>query len=261
MNITVFFLVKKIIGMVLSPLTLFGLLFLCGFLFCRSKSRQNIGRFLIALAAFALLVLSYQPVADRLVGPLERKYPPLINRVGLPEIRWIVVLGGGHTSDPSLPVTGQIDETTLVRLTEGIRLQRLCPGSKLLLSGGAVYDLKTNAEIMAEVAETLGVKRNTIVLETISRDTADEAEAVGRIVGHDRFFLVTSAYHMARAMLLFENAGLRPISAPTGHLVKTGNGKRPPNFYFPRTDNLRKSEIALHEYLGILWVKTGKEYR
>ncbi|MBU2495170.1 MAG: hypothetical protein ABIK20_05845 [Candidatus Omnitrophota bacterium] len=73
MNITVFFLVKKIIGLVISPLTLFGLLFLCGFFFCRSKSRQNTGRSLIAFAAFALLALSCQPVADRLIGPLERK--------------------------------------------------------------------------------------------------------------------------------------------------------------------------------------------
>ena len=98
-----------------------------------------------------------------------------------------------------------------------------------------------------------------MVLEKISRDTADEAAAVRRMVGRDRFLLVTSAWHMARAMLIFEKAGLKPTPAPTGHLVKTGQGERSPGFYFPRTDNLRKSEIAVHEYLGILWAKAGRK--
>jgi len=85
-------------------------------------------------------------------------------------IKFIIVLGGGHVSDPKLPITSQITKNTLVRLVEGIRLYRKHTNSKLILSGGSVYGSVTNAEIMADVAKELGVVEKDIIDYTSSND-------------------------------------------------------------------------------------------
>ena len=80
--------------------------------------------------------------------------------------KWIVVLGGGHVSDPRLPANSQISAAALGRVVEGVRLHKAIPGSKLLLSGGAVFDPVPEAEVMARIAVLLGVKPQDIRLET-----------------------------------------------------------------------------------------------
>ena len=140
----------------------------------------------------------------------------------------------------------------MVRLVEGIRLFRKLPESKLLLSGSGAFDPVPEAEVMAEVAVSLGVDPRKLVLEPKSRDTKDQATMVQRIVGGDRFVLVTSAYHMPRAVSLFRNRGMRPIPAPAGHWVKQKRYLHP-GALFPSAAGIWKSERAIREYLGIAW--------
>ena len=67
----------------------------------------------------------------------------------------------------------------------------------------------------------------------------------------ERFFRVTSASHMRRAVRHFERAGLQPIPAPTG--FKTGGDRlNTPSYWLPSAGNLRKTERAVYETLG-LW--------
>ena len=121
-------------------------------------------------------------------------------------------------SDPRLPANSQISAAALERVVEGVRLYKTIPGSKLLLSGGRVFDPVPEAEVMAQIAELLGVKSQDISLESDSRDTADQAVIIGKRIGRERFILVTSAAHMPRSMALFKKRGLQPIPAPTDFL-------------------------------------------
>ena len=75
------------------------------------------------------------------------------------------MLGGGHVSDPRLPANSQISAAALGRVVEGVRLYKAIPGSKLLLSGGGVFDPVPEAEVMAQIAVLLGVKPQDIRLE------------------------------------------------------------------------------------------------
>jgi uncharacterized SAM-binding protein YcdF (DUF218 family) len=127
-------------------------------------------------------------------------------------------------------------------------------GSKLILSGGRGFDPVPNAKIMADVAIAIGLDKEDLVLESLSKDTEDEARLVQKIVGDDRFVLVTSAFHMPRSVALFKKLGMKPLPAPTGHQVKERQG-RSPAMVFPRADNLRKAEMAFHEYLGSVWAR------
>jgi uncharacterized SAM-binding protein YcdF (DUF218 family) len=169
-------------------------------------------------------------------------------------VKWVVVLGGGHISDPKLPATGQIGATTLARLVEGIRIYHQLPDGKLLLSGGAVYDPTSNAEIMAKVALVLGVPKEALILESDSKDTKDQARIIHQLLGDDEFILVTSASHMPRSIALFRKMGMKPVPAPADHLVRKYQ-EISPAVFFPRAAELKKMERAFHEYLGLVWAK------
>ena len=76
-----------------------------------------------------------------------------------------------------------------------------------------------------------------------------QSQAVSGVVGSSSFILVTSAYHMPRAMRLMQRAGLHPIAAPTGQRVGG-----PPRAWFgllPTSGGLESTERALHEYFGL----------
>lgn len=250
--------VKKFVAPLLFPVPLCLEVLLLGLFLLWFTQKHRTGKVLTACGVLMLALLSYVPVSNVLLAPLEHRFPPLFlsasssSRDLALSAQWVVVLGGGLVSDPELPTTSQLTEGSLVRLIEGIRLYRQIPGSKLLLSGGAVFDRVAEAEGMAEVAQALGVNRADMVLETESRDTADQARLVQTIVGHDRMILVTSASTMRRAIVLFEKRGVQLIPAPTGHLVKQHQGVNP-ELFFPSATGLRIAQTAAYEYLGLGW--------
>ena len=248
------FLLKKIVAPLFFPMTLIlGILILGLFLLLLTR-RQKTGKIFVLIGIIFLGMLSYNAISDKLLQPLEYQYPPLLNPENIQNVKWIVVLGGRHVSDPKLPITSKISEVSLVRLVEGIRIYRGIPESKLILSGGAPFERISNAKIMAEVAIAIGAKSQDLILEELSKDTEEEAQLIQQAVGRDRFVLVTSASHMPRSIALFNKLGMHPIPAPTDHLVKEGQGMSPSQFY-PRAENLYKAERAFYEYLGLAWAK------
>jgi uncharacterized SAM-binding protein YcdF (DUF218 family) len=254
------FIAKKIVSQFLDPIFL-GLVILVVGLFCLWATRkQRLGKIMVTLGTIFLLLLSLSFMSAILLTPLEGRYPALLH----PETiawqggadaaspKWIVVLGGGQVSDPRIPVTSQISEPGLGRLVEGVRLYKAIPGSKLLLSGGGVEDRMPEAKVMGRIAVLLGVKPQDIMLEQDSRDTADQAAIIAKMVGAQKIILVTSAVHMPRAVALFKKQGLQPIPAPADFLVKETQGFGPTK-YFPQAGPMRQVEAAWHEYLGLAW--------
>jgi uncharacterized SAM-binding protein YcdF (DUF218 family) len=254
------FLLKKIVSQFLYPYSLCLEILILGLFFLWATKRVRLGKTLVTVGTVLLLLLSTSFISSGLLTPLERRYPAIlhpekISWEGRPveaSPRWIVVLGGGHVSDPRLPPNGQISGAALSRVVEGVRLYKAIPGSKLLLSGGGVYDSVPEAEVMARIAVLLGAKPQDIVLEPDSRDTAEEAAIIARMIGREKFILVTSAAHMPRSMRLFEKRGLQPIPAPTHYLGLQPQGFTPGDF-FPGATYLGQVETALHEYLGLAW--------
>ena len=257
------FLFKKIVAPLFSPVTLILALFLIGLVLLWFTRKQKTGKSVMTFSVIMLALLGYGSFSDLLLVPLERQYPPLMVEsadggqsfsYSVHSVKWIVLLGGGHMADPRIPVTSQISNESLARLVECVRIHRLIAGSKIILSGGAVYDSLPEASTFAKVAAILNVNARDIVLDDVSRDTEEQAQNIRSIVGHDRFILVTSAYHMPRSMAIFNQAGLKPIPAPTNHLVKERQVMAPEIFY-PSSMGFLKAEHAMHEYLGLLWFR------
>jgi len=252
------FLFKKIVAPLFSPLSLCLEFLFVGLFLLWFTRKQRIGKMLVCVGIVLLILFSYPPLPDLFLRSLEYRYPPLVDVTRCSDIQWVVVLGGGHRSDSELPVTSQLSASSLSRLAEGVRIHRFLPESKLLLSGGTVFDPIPEARVMAGVAEMMGIKGNKIVPEERSKDTGDQARFIYEIVGDERLILVTSASHMPRSMALFQKMGMKPMPAPTDYWVRKGQGIDP-GVFFPSAASLRKAERALYEYLGLGWARlTGQ---
>ena len=248
------FLLKKITGLVLSPLTVCIVLLVSGLFLLLFTRRQKTGKFTVTLGVVFLLLMSYDALPDRALGTLERRYTPLKEIDSISDVKWIVVLGGGHITDPNLPADSRLSGESLSRVVEGVIIHKRLPESRMILSGGNIFDPVPESKSMAELAIILGIGKNDIIEEPAGIDTEDQAILIKKIVGKDKFILVTSAFHMPRSMALFQKQGMHPLPAPAGYRVKN-KGMIDPFMFFPDSGRIEKMEFAVHEYLGLLWAK------
>ena len=158
------FLIKKTITLIVMPLCAALALMWAGLILRKIHRLKRVSVLLAAAGTVALTVLSLQPVANEVIKPLEMCYPPLVEFDGLRHVKWVVVLGGGHASNPDRPANLQIGTSTLARLVEGLRVLSHLPESRLLLSGGAVFDP------VPEAAGGLASDGQTRILDKVAGD-------------------------------------------------------------------------------------------
>jgi uncharacterized SAM-binding protein YcdF (DUF218 family) len=165
-------------------------------------------------------------------------------------VDYILVLGSGHISDKTLPITSQISTTALTRLSEGIRHYNRLADVKLVVSGyGGRRDTNSHASMEKRAARALGVESDDIIMFETPKDTYEEAVAMKKVAANKPFILVTSASHMPRAIKIFKEQGLNPIAAPTDYQVRSERGW----LLMPSGEGLCNSDLAFHEYLGLAW--------
>lgn len=238
------FLAKKLISALVLPPT--GLLLLALFGLGLARRHPRTGRGIAAFAVLALLALSMPPVADALMRSLE-DHPP-ISAADLGRVQAIVVLGGGNY--PAAPEYGgdTVSSWTLERVRYGVHLQRRS-GLPLLVTGGAPFGGRPEGETMKEAAERdFGAKVKWV--EAGSADTAENALYSARMLKADnvrRIALVSQAWHLPRAVALFEAQGIEAVAAPTGFSTRSPSGFKQA---LPSINALAASTTALHEWLG-----------
>ena len=241
------FLLKKFISFFVEPFG-FGLaLFIIGifFVFIQKESRAKL--FLFS-SLFVFSLFSYPPFANFLVQNLENQYPKYDYKQ---KVKYIHVLGNGHTTDKTQPLSSQISDAGVKRVLEGVIIHKHTPHSKLIFTGFKGKTDTSTAEMNARLAIALGVHKKDIIISEYPTDTKEEAIFTKSIVGEKPFVLVTSATHMPRAMILFESLGMHPIAAPTSfYKYEITTYLRAPNIHAFST-----ATIAMHEYIGIVWAK------
>ncbi len=239
--------VAQIASALASPLAVAFLLGVAAFI-VSARGWLRTRTWVLTLAGLIAYLATIVPVGDRLLSPLENEYPPLGANEALPRVDYVVVLGSGYAPHGELPITAALDEDGLVRIVEGVRLVRRLGSARLVLTGGAPTGRARPAQGYVRLAREFGVPDASLVVLDTALDTAQEVRAIGAQVGSARFLLVTSAWHMPRAMLLMKGVGANAIPAPTGQL--TG---RPMhwNSWIPSAAGLGRSERALHEYMAL----------
>jgi uncharacterized SAM-binding protein YcdF (DUF218 family) len=221
----------------------------------RISGRRRIAAWLLVSAVVIVNLGAIGRVGNSLLGPLEHWYPPLED-ISLPSVAYIVVLGSGYSPHDGIPVTAELDADGLVRIAEGVRIARRLAAARLIVSGGAPPGLAPPSIGYARLARDLGVDEESLVVLNGSLDTGAEARSVAALIGAAPFILVTSAYHMPRAMRLMQRAGARPIPAPTGQLVDESANTRWSS-WLPTSAGLSKTDRALHEYFGLAALVAG----
>lgn len=248
------FLLKKVITVLVMPVTIISLLLLTAILLHRFKPKLSL--FSLVMATTLLLLATLPPVSNRVMTQLENEYPAYLNKA--PNIDYIVVLGCGHTSSPTLPVTSQLGVCSLERSVEALRIYNLHPNAKIITSGYAGNDSVTNAEKVKQALMLLGVPQQDILADGSSRDTEEEAKRIYPMVKDADVILITNASHMPRAMNYFKSQGLDPIPAPTGYWVKNSDKEKTWKYYLPHGGLLAQTTTAWYETLGqfVQWLKS-----
>ena len=244
-----FALKKFITPFIIPPGIIVVLLFLTGIWLCLRKTLR--GGLACMSLAIMLWLLATAPVAELLVRPLERGFS--IPRSPRGDV--IVLLGGGiHDRVPDLTGRGTPSGDTLARLVTAARAYRTLH-LPVLVSGGKVFAGKTpEAEVDKRFLTDLGVPAEMVITEGKSRDTRENAQNCQEILQRRGFrnpLLVTSAYHMQRAVAAFEKEGVKVTPLPAQFIVF------PEKTYMwadllPDAGALNTSASALREYIGIL---------
>lgn len=216
----------------------------------------------LAIITILFYFVSIQPVSDFLLRLLEDAYPPLTAGASLPwagtpdQPEAMVVLGGGSVQGSPEAGTGHdaLGPDAMKRAVYAFTLRDDFPGP-YLFSGGKVFDYGQEAEATTagRLFVSLGLSPERLILETESRNTWQNAQAVAKL-GYKRVILVTSAYHIPRSVFCFERNGLSVIPAPTDY--KIDRGRKYDFFSFmPTMDSLYRTSLALHEYIGLLYYR------
>jgi uncharacterized SAM-binding protein YcdF (DUF218 family) len=213
------------------------------------RRRRKLGRALIVTSLAGLWILSTPIIANALLDSLKPRPVILTGK----EADAIVILGGGRNRG-SLEYGGDtVNRFSLERVRYGAWLARRLH-KPVMVIGGAPEGGRSESDILR------GMLRNEYGLETswieeTSRNTRENARNSAEILGKAgirRIYLVTHAWHLKRAIPEFEAAGLQVVPAGTGNYLSKEHS---PLDFLPDALALEKSQLAMHEWIGLLWYR------
>lgn len=205
-----------------------------------------------ALVAAVIVVIAVLPVGDWLLQPLENRFP-MIHAPA--HVDGIVMLGGGidpvstlERGRPALTGAG-------ARLVTFADLAHRYPDAKLVFTGGSSLVFgheEREGDAFRRMLPAFGLDPKQVIIEDRSRTTAENAADTRRLV-HPApgqvWLLVTSAWHMPRAVGVFRQAGWPVVPYPTDYLTSADTWRLDTLDF---VDNLARVRIALKEWVGLV---------
>ncbi|HSU98570.1 MAG TPA: YdcF family protein [Roseiarcus sp.] len=249
-----FFFASKIFWMIASPVNLLLFGALIGVLMSYGRC-VRLGRGLALAAILVLIAAAALPLGMLLIAPLENRFP--LPPPDMPPPAGIIVLGGAIYDAISAARGETVFDEGGERLTEAVILAKRYPGARVVYTGGTASFVPgaTSSEALQarRFMAQMGIAPERVTIEDKSRTTDENARFTAAIVHPDpsqRWIVVTSAFHMPRAMGLFEKAGFHPIAYPVAFRT-SGRWAEDLKLKFEPTRNLRIFELAIHEWIGL----------
>ena len=241
------FILKKVLTPFILPPGIFILLLIISGIWFYTKKNRSAGVIQIVIGVL-MWILALGPVSGALYRGLEGEFT-LPKEIGGDVL---ILLGGGiNDQAPDLSGMGAPSPELLQRIVTAIRLYKRLNIPILATGASFTRSQITEASIIKRYLIDLGVPQDLIILEDRARDTFENAKFAKSIC--DRFgfrkpVLITSGYHMKRAVLSFERAGLKVIPFPAAF-------KSPKALPFVWRDILPNDYhgkyLALKEYIGL----------
>ncbi len=250
----------KIVSALIYPLGLFVVLNILA-LVSRLVRWANLSRVLVFVAWVGLILASNPRFSDALVAGLESKFPQ--QQIGsIQQHDAIIVLGGGLRIPlppaQSVQLSGGSD-----RYWHAAKLYQEGKAGLIILAGGNVFaqpDFKGEAFYAAQLLQDWGVPSPAIKIESESRNTEQNIGNISAWLseqGIASVLLVTSAYHMPRALKSF--AGLPLAVTPASADILVRESRRPHWLsWLPSAAALNMTTLALHEYYGMAFMALKK---
>jgi uncharacterized SAM-binding protein YcdF (DUF218 family) len=255
-----FTLLKYLAQFVMPPASMAVGLLLGGILSLAGLRR--LGLLIVVLAIAQTLVMAFPPVADALLEPLQDKARAAAADAPACCYDAIVVLGGGVT--PAVPpyLTDPDLADAADRVWYGARLYHRGVAGRIIVSGGSLSPLKagpatTEAEAMRRFLVDLGVPPEAVISEGNSVNTIENIRNVRAMVGEDRVALVTSAYHMPRALKIARQNDLNVGAFPTDWRLPPEARPSWEN-WVPSIAAMDWSSISLREHVALLLDRRGE---
>lgn len=247
------FLFKKMAAPFLLPPGLF-ILVLLGWGLWAVHRKNRLAAWLGLTTAALLWICAMGATADWMMGRLEAG-------LSIPEVREadvIIMLGGAaFDQSPDLSGSGAPGPGTMERMVTAARLQRRL-GVPIIVSGGRVHPTRASIAGLAQrFLIDLGIPAQQVMVEDQSRDTYENALFSKRLCEQHGFqhpLLVTSGYHLKRAIFCFDRVGL-PITPFPCALTTWPGSERHWYHLLPDADALAATAAALHEWLGLLYYR------
>jgi uncharacterized SAM-binding protein YcdF (DUF218 family) len=248
-----YFVLSKVLGFFALPSNLLVVLGLTGLALMLTRF-VRVGRYIAVSSLLLLAVAGWSPLGNLLLLPLEERFPAWDPARGAPD--GIIILGGAIDIQPSV-VHGvpELNEAA-ERMTAAIELARKYPAARIVWSGGEASLIlrgANEADFALALFESLGLPHERVLVENRSRNTIENAEFSKALVQPkpgERWLLVTSAYHMPRAVGTFRGVGFAVEPYPVDWRTRGVEGAAIP--FGNAADGLKRTDTALREWIGLL---------
>ncbi len=255
-----FFILSKTLGFFALPSNIVATIAALGIVLMFTRFRRA-GRVLATLGIALLLLAGLSPLGNILILPLEERFPPWDASRGAPA--GIVVLGGAISPDVSVAHGTPALTDAAERITAIAELARTFPAARIIFSGGnarLLYAEGNEAEFALQLFESFGIARERLAAEDKSHNTEENAvfsKALANPKPGERWLLVTSAYHMPRAIGIFRRAGFAVEAYPVDWRTRGRIDLVMP--FDTLSGGLRRTDTAVREWVGLLayWI-TGQ---
>ncbi len=248
-----FFELSKILGFLASPSNALIVLGLLG-LVLMATPLSRLGRRLAGWSLVLLAIAGFSPLGHGLMLPLEQRFPVWDASRGAPD--GIIVLGGAIGPEVSAARNEAALNEAAERVTATVELARRYPQLRIVYSGGSgalIHNQDLEADYAVPLLEKLGVARERIVAENRSRNTVENARFAKELAQPkpgERWLVVTSAYHMPRAIGLFRAEGFRVEAYPVDWRTRGGADLTRP--FTALSGGLQRTDTAIHEWIGLV---------
>jgi uncharacterized SAM-binding protein YcdF (DUF218 family) len=248
------FYISKLLWGLAEPSTLLIALLVAGAVLLFTRYSRT-GRWLVAVAALLGVIGGFSPLSTWLILPLEDRFPRA-DLSGRP-IDGIVILGGGEDARVAAARVAHALNMSGERMTEAVALARRFPDARVVFTGGSIEMLRApafEADAARHLLSDLGIDGERVLFDRQARNTAENALYAKRLADPkpgERWLLVTSGWHMPRAMGLFRKAGFELEAWPTDYRTIGPKDAWVP-FASPGA-GLHRLDFVTKEWLGLLF--------
>ena len=249
-----FYYVSKIAWFFATPSNLLVSLVLLGLLLALTRRLRRVGIGVALTFALATFAFGLLPLANYLFVPLEGRFSTFRDD-GKP-VDGIILLGGSVDAQDSVNRGAIVVNEAAERLLDVVQLTRRYPDARLLIvgGGGTVFgDGTAESPVTASYMKSIGIDPARILIEERSRTTFENAVfsvPIAKPKEGERWLLVTSAWHMPRAVGVFEKAGFPVVPYPVDFRV--GDSFRGVRGFGSISDGLRRFDVGAKEWAGLV---------